>query len=257
MKKILLSIAGYDPTSGAGVLLDLNVFRFLDFIGMAILTSVTSQNTKGINEIYSLPHEFLWSQHQSLSDDVSLSGIKVGMVASEENIQVIARILSHHLQIPRVIDPVFKSSSGQWLFDKDAISSYTQAIKGKATLLTPNLEEAALISGNRVRTADEMKRAAEKIYEITRIPCLIKGGHLSKQKIDLLFDGKKSFALEKEEIKKRVHGTGCFLSSSLLAYLVRGNPLEKAFLLASKLTQRAIRKAVAIGEGQHIINFPL
>ncbi len=257
VKKILLSVAGYDPTSGAGVLLDVNVFRFLDFMGMAILTAVTSQNTKVVNKIHSLPPEFLWSQYQSIKEDVSLSGIKVGMVASKENIQVVARILSQHSRIPRVIDPVFKSSSGQWLIDKDVLSSYIQAIKGKATLLTPNLEEAALISRNRVSTADEMKEAAEKIYEITRIPCLVKGGHLPKQKIDFLFDGKEFFALEKEEIRTRVHGTGCFFSSSLLAYLVKGNPLDKAFFLASKLTQRAIRKAQAIGKGQHIINLPL
>ena len=216
VKKILLSVAGYDPTSGAGVLLDVNVFRFLDFMGMAILTAVTSQNTKAVNEIHSLPPEFLWSQYRSIKEDVSLSGIKVGMVASKENMQAVARILSQHSSVPRVIDPVFKSSSGQWLIDKDAISSYIQAIKGKATLLTPNLEEAALISRNRVRTVDEMKEAAEKIYETTRIPCLVKGGHLPKQKIDFLFDGKEFFALEKEEVRKKVHGTGCFFSSRLL-----------------------------------------
>jgi hydroxymethylpyrimidine kinase/phosphomethylpyrimidine kinase len=256
VKKILLSVAGYDPTSGAGVLLDVNVFRFLDFMGMAILTSVTSQNTKAVNEIHSLPPEFLWSQYQSVKEDFALSGIKVGMVASKENIQVVARILSQHSSIPRVIDPVFKSSSGQWLTDRDALSTYIRAIKGKATLLTPNLEEAALISRDSVRTADEMKEAAEKIYQLTRIPCLVKGGHLPEQKIDILFDGKDFYALENKEVRKRVHGTGCFFSSSLLAYLVKGNPLDRAFFLASKLTHRAIREAVAIDKGQHIISFP-
>lgn len=257
MRKNLLSIAGYDPTSGAGVLLDLKVFEHLGFQGMAILTSITSQNTDIVKKVFLLSPDFLRNQYQTLCDDISFSGIKVGMVGSQKNIQVIAEILSNNSNIPKVIDPVFKSSSGTWLFDKEAISSYISKIKGKASLLTPNMEEAWMISGIKVNALEDMKDAARQIYKLSKIPCLIKGGDISKGKLDLLYDGKEFHHFKKEKIEKKVHGTGCFFSSSLLAYLVKGNSLEKACFLATQLTHKAIKNAAQIGRGQHIIHFSL
>ncbi len=257
LRKILLSIAGYDPTSGAGVLLDLKAFEHLGFQGMAILTSLTSQNTRTVKEVHCLSPDFLQNQYQTLCYDISFSGIKVGMVGSQKNIQVIAAILSNNPKIPKVIDPVFKSSSGTWLFEKEAIPSYISKIRGKASLFTPNMEEASMISGIKMNTPEDMKEAAEQIYKLSYIPCLIKGGDLPNQKLDLLFDGKKYHFFKKEKIEKKVHGTGCFLSSSLLAYLVKGNPLEKACSLASQLTHKAIKAATQIGQGQHIIHFSI
>lgn len=256
MKKILLSLAGYDPTSGAGVSLDLKVFQHLGFQGMAVLTSTTSQNSRTVKEIHCLPPEFLWNQYQTLCQDFSFSGIKVGMIGCQKNIEVIEKILAADPKIPKVIDPVFKSSSGVWLLEKEAISIYLSKIKGKASLLTPNIEEASMLSKVRVKSYQDMKEAAEKIYAQSKIPCLIKGGHLPEQKLDLLYDGQKFYSFKKEKIEKSVHGTGCFLSSSLLAYLAEGNSLEKACFLASYLTHKAIKNAVRIDGRQHFINFP-
>ena len=151
-KKILLSVAGHDPTSGAGVSLDLRVFQLLGFQGMAALTSITAQNTKGVRKVHCLPPDLLWDQYQALSDDVSFSGIKVGMVGCGKNIEVIKRILAGNQDIHRVVDPVFKSSSGAWLLEKDSIPDYISKIKGKASLLTPNLEEAGMISEIKSKT---------------------------------------------------------------------------------------------------------
>jgi hydroxymethylpyrimidine/phosphomethylpyrimidine kinase len=196
MKKILLSAAGFDPTSGAGASLDLKVFHLLDFHGMSILTSITSQNTKYVNTVFCIPPELVMDQYKTLCEDVSLSGIKVGMVGCGENIQIIKHILSENPGIPRVVDPVFKSSSGTWLLEKDSIRNYISEIEGKSSLLTPNVEE---------------------------------------------------------RLKKNVHGTGCFLSSSLLAYLAKGNTLEEACHQATQLTHNAIKNSVQIGRGQRII----
>lgn len=222
---------------------------------MAILTSLTAQNTDAVNEVRCPSPDFLQNQYQTLAEDISFSGIKVGMVGSQKNIQIIATILANNSKIPKVIDPVFKSSSGTWLLEKEAIPSYISKIKGKASLLTPNLEEALMISGIRIRTSEDMKKAAEKIFQISTIPCLIKGGDLDRQKLDLLYDGKKFHSFKKDKIEKKVHGTGCFFSSSLLAYLVKGNSLEKACFLANKLTHKAIKAAARIGRGQYIIHF--
>jgi hydroxymethylpyrimidine kinase/phosphomethylpyrimidine kinase len=257
MKKILLSVAGFDPSSGAGVLLDLKVFHQLHFQGMSILTSLTAQNTREVLKIHCLPSRFLWEQYEGLEADVSFSGIKVGMVGSNDNIQIISKILSRNKNIPKVIDPVFKSSSGTWLLKKEFIQGYISAISGKASLLTPNLEEASLISGNQIKNIEDLKATAEKIYSQTKIPCYIKGMDIKSKIIDLLYDGTKFYSFENARIKKRIHGTGCFLSSSILGFLAKGHPLKKACLLASQFTHQVMQKAVRLGNGQHIIPFPL
>jgi len=255
MRKVLLSVAGFDPSSGAGVLLDLKVFQQFHFQGMGILTSLTAQNTKEVQRIHCVPSGFLWEQYKALEADVSFSGIKVGMVGCEDNIQVIGKILSSHINIPRVVDPVFRSSSGTWLLKKKHIQGYISAIGGKASLLTPNLEEAQLISGIKIKNLEAMKEAAEKIYSQTRVPCFIKGADFKSKIMDLLYDGKEYYTFENKKIKKKVHGTGCFLSSSILGFLAKGHPLKKACLLASQFTHQAMQKAVRLGNGQHVILF--
>jgi hydroxymethylpyrimidine/phosphomethylpyrimidine kinase len=253
-KKILLSVAGHDPTSGAGVALDLKVFQLLGFQGMAALTSITSQNTQGVRKVHCLSRDFLWDQYRTLREDVSFSGIKVGMLGCGKNIDVIERILTDNPNIPKVVDTVFKSSSGAWLLERSSIPRYISEIKGKASLLTPNLEEASMISGIKIKSTEDMKKAAQSIFSFSSIPCLIKGGHFPKQVVNLLYDGDKFHFFKKEKVRKKVHGTGCFLSSSLLAYMVKGNSLEKACLLATQLTYKAIKEAVRIGQGQNIIS---
>lgn len=254
-KKILLSVAGHDPTSGAGASLDLKVFQLLGFQGMAALTSITSQNPKGVRKVHCLPPDLLWDQYKTLGEDVSFSGIKIGMVGCGKNIKIIKRILTDNPNIKKVVDPVFKSSSGAWLLEKDSIPDYISEIKGKASLLTPNLEEASMISGIKIKNTEDMKKAAKSIFNLSNIPCFIKGGHFPEQMVNLLYDGKEFHFFEKEKIKKKVHGTGCFLSSSLLGYLAKGNSLEKACLLATELTHKAIKNAIKIGRGQDIISF--
>jgi hydroxymethylpyrimidine/phosphomethylpyrimidine kinase len=253
LKKILLSVAGHDPTSGAGVSLDLKVFQLLGFQGMAVLTSITSQNTKGVRKVHCLSPELIWDQYKILCEDVSFSGIKVGMVGCEKNIEVIKRILDDNPDIQKVVDPVFKSSSGAWLLEKDSIPNYISEIKGKASLLTPNLEEAGMISGIKIKNTEDMKKAAKSIFSVSNIPCFITGGHFPKQMVDLLYEGNKFYSFKKEKIRKKVHGTGCFLSSSLLGYMVKGNSLEKACILATQFTHKAIKNAIQIGQGQRII----
>ena len=257
MKKILLSVAGYDPTSGAGASLDLKAFQYLGFQGMAVLTSLTSQNTKQVKKVHCLSPEFIWDEYRTLCQDVSFSGIKIGMLGCGKNAQIAAKILAENPQVPRVIDPVFKSSSGTWLLEKKSIPAYISAIKEKASLLTPNLNEAALISGIRIKNTEDMKKAALMIYSLSGIPCLLKGGHLPEKTVNLLYDGKKFIFFKKKKLKKNVHGTGCFLSSSILAYLAQGYSLKKACSLATELTHQAIKNSIQIGKGQSLISFPM
>lgn len=256
MKKTLLTAAGFDPTSGAGISLDLMVFQSAGFQGVAVLTSLTEQNTKEVKKIYCLPPEFVRAQYETLAKDIPFSGIKVGMLGSGKNIPVIKQILEDNPKIPRVVDPVFKSSSGAWLMEPESIPDYISEIRGKASLLTPNLEEASLISGTKIATEKDMRTAAREIYSLSRMPCLIKGGHFPKQSLNLLYDGKGFHLFKKKKLKKKVHGTGCFLSSSLLTFIARGDPLEKACHLALELVHKAIEEAEAYGRGQLLISTP-
>ncbi|MFB0566193.1 MAG: bifunctional hydroxymethylpyrimidine kinase/phosphomethylpyrimidine kinase [Candidatus Aminicenantaceae bacterium] len=255
MKKILLSIAGFDPSSGAGLVLDLKVFQKLNFHGMGILTSLTVQNTKDVKKVHCISSDIIWNQYKALQEDVSFSGVKVGMLGCKSNIQVVNKILSENKDIPKVVDPVFKSSSGTWLLEKEAIHRCITKISGKASLLTPNREEANLISGIKIKNAEDMKEAAKQIFSLTNIPCLIKGFNIKSIVIDVLFDGKKFHQFENKKIKKKVHGTGCFLSSSILSFMAKGNSLEESCSLASKLTYQAMSKAIQLGQGQQIISF--
>ena len=248
----LLSIAGYDPSSGAGTLLDLAVFRRFGYRGMSVLTAVTAQNTQSVAGYRCLPAAFVLSQYKTLVKETSFSGIKVGMVGCRKNVLVLSRILAENRNIPVVVDPVFRSSSGAWLLEKIGIPSFVSKIRGMISLLTPNLAEAALLSGRSVRNRKEMEEAARIISGLVESPCYIKGGHLVSRVVDLLFDGKRVHLFEKEKIKKDVHGTGCFLSSSLVCYLAKGYGLVKTCELASDLTHRAIREAVVAGKGRYV-----
>lgn len=250
MKKTLLSVAGFDPTSGAGVTLDMKVFRIAGYYGMGILTSLTSQDTKSVKKIHCPSSRFVEEQYRCLSADVEFSGIKIGMIGCADNIDVIGKILSDNPEIPIVIDPVFMSSGGNWLIEKKFIPLYITKIKGRASLLTPNLAEAGWISGIKVADVEAMHAAAIKIHELTAIPCLVKGGHLSGQNIDILYDGETFTHFENRKLKKSVHGTGCLLSSAILCHLVKGMTLDRAVSKAIEETHSAIKNAVKIGKGQ-------
>ncbi|MGB8951461.1 MAG: hydroxymethylpyrimidine/phosphomethylpyrimidine kinase [Candidatus Aminicenantales bacterium] len=257
MKKNLLSVAGFDPSAGAGILLDIKVFEEMGFRGMGVLTAVTAQNTVSVKNVTPLPPSLIKEQYRTLHRDISFSGIKVGMVGTAENIRAIGRILAENTNIPRVIDPVFRSSSGTWLLEKGAIPAYLREIRGKASLITPNLEEASLITGKKVDRPENMKEAAERIFRFTHIPCLIKGGHLEKETLHILYDGKKTFLFGKKKIPKNVHGTGCFLASCLLCYLAGGYHLASATERAVERTYLAIKRAVRSGSSQSVFSFPL
>lgn len=252
---VLLSVAGFDPSSGAGTLADVAVFHRLGFAGAAILTAVTIQNSRRVEEFLPLPPRVLARQYETLVRDYPLSGLKVGMIGSRRSLPVLARILEDNGHIPRVADPVFRSSSGCWLIEKDAVPAYIRTIKGKITVLTPNLGEAALISRFPIRNIDDMSVAAELIAKAIEAPCLIKGGHLEREAVDVLFDGKNVHLYRKKKIRADVHGTGCLLSASLVAFLARGHSVAQACGLAARWTDRAIRAAVPPGRGRAIASF--
>ena len=252
MKKVLLSVTGYDPSGGAGALLDVRVFESLDFQGMAVLTALTVQNTRKVQSVLPFAPRTLMAQYATLSRDVSFAGIKAGMLGSIKNVPLLARILAKHPDLPRVVDPVLTASSGTPLLEEDAIPSLLKAVRSHASLLTPNMKEASLMAGILVASPQDMREAARILFERTKIPCLVKGGHLEKSAVNILYDGRRTVVYGHEKLKKDVHGTGCFLSAAILAYLARGLSLERACGRAADLTHEAIKKAIKPGKGRSL-----
>jgi len=252
MAKNLISIAGYDPSASAGVLLDLKVFERLGRRGFGVLTAVTAQGPGGVSAVFPVPARAVTSQFERMAEGLDIAGIKVGMLATAANLRAAARILESRKRLPRIIDPVLCSSSGMPLLEKKAWPLFLDAVEGRADLITPNLDEAAALTRRPVRNVAEMKLAAEKIHKRSGLPCLLKGGHLEGQALDILFDGREFAAFAHPKEARSVRGTGCFLSSAILCYLAEGRPLKEACGLGIVRVVRAIRAAVPAGRGAWI-----
>lgn len=255
MTKNLITIAGWDPSAGAGVLLDLRVFERLGHRGYGVLTAVTAQSPKRVAGVFPATARAVAAQFATLAGGLEVGGLKVGMLGTAANLRAAARILARHEGLPRVIDPVLKSSSGALLLERKAWPRFLEAIEGQASLITPNIEEAAALSGLPVRAVGDMRLAAEKIHLRCGIPCLVKGGHLEGQAVDVLFDGRECTAFPHEKLARNVRGTGCYLSSTILGYLAEGRPLREACGLAIVRTGRAIRAAAPAGDGIWVFDF--
>ncbi len=254
LNQVLLALAGFDPTAGAGVCLDLKVFSKHGFYGMGLCTALTVQNTQEARKWRCIPSEIVLEQYRCLVEDVDIQGLKIGMLGCREHIHTVSTLLDSRPDIPVVVDPVFRSSSGLWLLEKQAVGSYLTALAGRIQLITPNLEEASWITGKTVDGLHAMRNAAREIYREYALPSLITGGHLSGHATDLLYDGQSFHIFKKEKVKENAHGTGCFFSSTVLCLLVQGNALHEACRLAGDHTKQAIQKAAEVGKGQKLIS---
>lgn len=251
--KTLLTIAGFDPTSGAGVTLDLAVFRKLGFHGAALITALTSQNTLEVVGLHPVPGDFLELQHRILSRDIEVSGVKLGMLGSGEILPTVRRILALHAGVPVVIDPVMRSTSGASLMKGGSLPAWLKTLRGRAALLTPNLDEAEAIAGVRIRSREDLEAGAVAVHQCCGIPVLLKGGHLPGRAVDCLYDGETTTLFSRSRVDREAHGTGCFLSAAVLGYLASGFPLAEACRLAGNRLARALRKSAGIGKGRNLL----
>jgi hydroxymethylpyrimidine/phosphomethylpyrimidine kinase len=254
MAKNLIAVAGWDPSGGAGVLLDLRVFERLGHRGGGVLTAVTAQDSRRVGRVFPVTAAAVVAQFERLTEGRAVDGLKVGMLATLANLRAVGRILQRQAGRPRVVDPVLRSSSGALLLEKKAWPRVLDTIGGKAELITPNLDEAEALTGRRVRNVAEMKQAAEGIHLRSGLPCLLKGGHLEGQAVDILFDGREFTAFAHARMPRRVHGTGCFLASAILGYLAEGRPLKESCGLGIFRTGQAIRSAVPAGPGTWVFD---
>ncbi len=251
-RKTLLTIAGFDPTGGAGVTRDIKVFNSLGFAGGSCITSIVVQNTSEVKAFYPIPIFQFKMQIHTLLSDVKVHGIKIGVIGDSKILSFLVEFLAKNRFPAVVLDPIIKSATGRiFLKEKDLIMM-VEKLFPLCSLVTPNIDEASAITGKKIVTLKDMESSAIEISKKYKVPVLIKGGHLQGDKIDILYDGKGIFAVKGEEIKKNVHGTGCILSSSILCYLSMGISLRESVRKGKEFVTREIRDSIRVGRGQWI-----
>lgn len=257
MKKYItcLSIAGSDPSGGAGIEADLKTFAALGTYGMAVITAVTAQNTIGVRASFALPADMVAAQIEAVFDDIHPQYVKIGMLANVEIIETISALLKRYVPKVIILDPVMVSTSGHKLISDNAITTLQTELLPLATLVTPNLPECAVLAGTTIpRTLDDAKTCGEIIMRKNTNAVLIKGGHSMNnvEAVDLLITPYDCRFFTKPRIDTRnTHGTGCTLSSAITAYMARGLNLYNAIASAKAYLHKALEagKSVEIGEG--------
>lgn len=254
--KIVLTIAGSDSGGGAGIQADLKTFSALGVYGMSVLTSITAQNTLGVQGIHDLPPEFVGLQIDSVMQDIGTDAAKTGMLSNAQIIKIVSEKVKKYKVKNLVIDPVMIAKGGDRLLKENAVESLKQDLVPLANVVTPNLSEAEVLSGLKIKNLSDMKEAARKIFRLGAQNVLIKGGHLSSDEaIDVLYNGKtfQEFKAKRFETKN-THGTGCTFSSAIAAELAKGKKVEEAVNIAKKYITLAIKNSLNIGHGHGPLN---
>jgi hydroxymethylpyrimidine/phosphomethylpyrimidine kinase len=247
---IVLTIAGFDPSAGAGIAADLKTFAAHNCYGVAAITAITIQSTQGVKSVHDTPATELRAQLDTLLEDIKIAAVKIGMLGHRGNAVVIAEFLDRAGIASVVLDPVMKSTCG----DKDLVDAAGAKYLGeellkRATVATPNIAEAEILSGMAIKDTVGMEAAARKIVERGARAVVVKGGHMEKA-IDVLFDGREILRLGGDHLKtEHTHGSGCTFASAIAAQLASGRPLRESVLLAKAYVTKAIERGFAIGKG--------
>ncbi|MCH2450779.1 MAG: bifunctional hydroxymethylpyrimidine kinase/phosphomethylpyrimidine kinase [Gracilimonas sp.] len=251
-----LTIAGSDPSGGAGVQADLKVFNALNVYGTAALTCLTAGNTTGVQAVEFIKPHFVKHQIECVLEDIPPRAVKTGMLGNSGIMRVTAAKLAS-LNIPVIIDPVMKTKRGDVLFADEGIKVFIEEILPLAHIITPNIPEANLLSGISIKRESDMKAAARKIYEMGSGVVLIKAGYFDDwpHSNDLYFDGKKFTWIKAERIQTtESHGAGDVFSAAITAYTARKLPLLEAVQQAKKLVSKALLSAPGLGKGDGPLN---
>lgn len=254
-KKVALSIAGSDPSSGAGIQADLKSFSFLGVHGITVVTCVTSQNTQQVKKIHKLPAKIIENQIDVLFEDFNIDAVKTGMLYDEEIIECVAKKISWYNLSP-VVDPVMIATSGDDLSQNNFVKSIRRYLLPKTFILTANTPEACELTGLQIKSLEDVKKNCKKLFTFGPKYVLIKGGHLEgKNAVDVLYDGKifHEFSLPRI-LNKKAHGSGCTLSAIITGLLALGEPPIEAVKKAKYVVWSMINEGYAPGKGSDVLN---
>jgi hydroxymethylpyrimidine kinase/phosphomethylpyrimidine kinase len=249
--KIALTIAGSDSGGGAGIQADLKTFQQFGCFGTSAIVALTAQNTRGVTGVHLVPIDFIALQLATLANDLPPAALKTGMLATTEIVETVADAVRRYGWGPLVVDPVTIATSGDRLLQPDAEAAIRTRLLPLAALVTPNLDEAALLSGRELRTVAQMADAGRALLQLGVPAALVKGGHGTGDPVtDVLVthDGVQTWQHPRLTTKS-THGTGCTLSAAVTAGLALGHALERAVRDALDYTWRAIERAPGLGSG--------
>jgi hydroxymethylpyrimidine/phosphomethylpyrimidine kinase len=251
--KTALTVAGSDPTGGAGLQADLKVFKSFNVHGLSVVSAITAQNTRGVDSILPVEREPFEKQLRVLITDIRPDALKIGMVYSRWAVDIFADIFREFSLQNLVIDPVTVSSSGMSLVDEGTLDALRDKIFPLSKVITPNIYEATVLTGIMIESRNGMEEAARALKDIGPEVVVITGGHLDEIALDLYYDG-EFHSLEGEKLKGEYHGTGCAFSAAVTALLaLEHTPLE-AVRRAKDFLNRAIRKAYHPGSGMGLLD---
>ncbi|MEU8734704.1 MULTISPECIES: bifunctional hydroxymethylpyrimidine kinase/phosphomethylpyrimidine kinase [Streptomyces] len=246
---LVLTVAGSDSGGGAGIQADLKTMLALGTHGMSVLTAVTAQNSRGVQGAWELPVEAVRAQYRSVVDDIGVQAVKTGMLSSAELVETVAELLDG-TDAPAVIDPVGVSKHGDALLAASALDAVRTRLLPVATVATPNLDEVAQLTGVRVESDADLRRAAAAVLAFGPRWVLIKGGHLAGDAVDLLTDGSEEHWLRAPRLDNRhTHGTGCTLASAVACGLAKGQSVPEAVGAAKEYVTGAIAAGFPLGGG--------
>ncbi|MBQ7097459.1 MAG: bifunctional hydroxymethylpyrimidine kinase/phosphomethylpyrimidine kinase [Clostridia bacterium] len=248
--KTALTIAGSDCSGGAGIQADIKTMTMNGVFAMSAITALTAQNTTGVRAIQEATPEFLKQQIDAVFEDIFPDSVKIGMVSSRELVCVIADRLKYHKAKNIVVDPVMVATGGSALMATDAVATLTKELLPIATLVTPNIPEAQILSELAIETKEDMEKAAKAIGDAYGPAVLLKGGHSINDANDLLYERGKYHWFEGKRIdNSNTHGTGCTLSSAIAANLAKGFTLSESVQRAKEYISGALLAQLALGKG--------
>jgi hydroxymethylpyrimidine/phosphomethylpyrimidine kinase len=246
-----LTIAGFDPSGGAGLQADLRVFHLLGVYGLSVVSALTAQNSSGVDSVRPVDDTFVRKQLTVLLADMRPDAVKTGMLLTEENVEVVSYIIRKYSLRNVVVDPVMVSSSGMPLSEKGTPAAIRKKLLPLCTLITPNIPEAGVLTGLPVRNRVEMERAALALADYGCKNVIITGGHLDRIALDVVYTGDFHY-LRSRKAEGEYHGTGCFFSAALTALLARGYGVSEAAGLAKKFMKKAFKKTFTTGKRMHL-----
>ena len=254
MKPVALTIAGSDPSGGAGIQADLKTFHQFDVYGMSVITLLTVQNTQRVSAVEPVAARLVRDQLEAVLEDIPPQAAKSGALGTVENIEVVADC-ARRATFPLVVDPVMISKHGAALIADDARQALARLLLPETFLLTPNLHEAAALIGTHVEGVEQMEEAARRIAQMGPKAVLVKGGHLTDDAVDLLYyRGRIQKFTARRVSSANTHGTGCTYSAAITAELAQGRELEAAIETAKRFITRAIATNPGLGKGCGPVN---
>lgn len=248
-----LTIAGSDSGGGAGIEADLKTFTVFNVFGTAALTSITAQNTIEVSGIHDIPADMIAKQIDAVVNDIGVDAAKTGMLSNQKIIKTVSEKIEHR-DLKTVVDPVMVTKRGDKLLADNAVKSMLQELVPKAVLVTPNIREAQMMTGKEIDSVEDMKEAAEEIYDFGPKNVVIKAGRANDRVVDVFYDGRMFDEMWGDVLLGGKHGSGCTYSAAITANLAKGRNVRESVSIAKSYIDEAIKEGFKLGNGEHPVN---